>query len=439
VADRSQCRECGTAVPAGANFCLECGVSVTPIVVDLLSFEDAPLPSGTDTAHPRRGLWAVLALFAGMVLVLLGLTRGADRTNEEPVGAEVPEEGIGAVDPATSTTVVTTTASPTTGAQTTTSEQLFVNDGAGPVLGDDVEGVLVGISGLIMHQIDLSTGAIERINLEHGVYTGEEQFDIVVNGNLVALSVAGRLITITDLSNGSQRRIVSTSGSSDDSVEGHVAGRAGEDSMWLATDPDADQISEAIEVDVGGEVRRRVEIPRPFSIGWAVADELILESPDGTWRYDTATGVTERMLGTVLAFAPGFVITTSCDESLRCVVRLDQGSGPEVVDWLGASDVFDGSIDLSPDGSGALLHVYTQAGPEYTFIDLQTGSRVDLGRLPIEPDRGVVWVDGSRWIIGQNDSPNMTFAIDTQTGTQVDLAFPRRRNSGSFLAFIPPN
>jgi hypothetical protein len=449
VADRSQCRECGAALPGGANFCVECGASVAPLVVDLLGV-DEPLLSGSDvTAYSRRGLWAVLGLFAGMVLVLRGLTRGVDRPNDEPLGAETPEEGIGAVDPATSTTAVTTTASPTTGTpttgtptagvQTTTSEQLFVNDAAGPVLGEDVGGVLVRLGGSIMQQVDLSTGAIERINLEHSVYFSDEgQSGIVVNGNAVTWSpLLGTLITVTDLSNGSQRQPRDITDENEPFFR-HVAGRAGEDSVWLATDSDFGWIREAIEVDVEGEVRRRVEIPRQFEIRGAEGDDLILDSPDGSWRYDTDTGVAVRMPGPVLAFAPGFVITSSCDESLQCELLLDQGNGPEVVDWLSASDEFDDPIDVSPDGSGALLHTDTQGNREFTYIDLHTGSRVDLGNLPIDPDRGVVWVEGSRWIIGQNDGSNRTFAINTETGTQVDLALPRLSiHSCSWRSFHP--
>jgi len=438
VPGRSQCRQCTAAVPAGANFCVECGASVALLVVDLLSV-DEPLPlSSSDVApHPRRGLWAVLALFAGMVLVLWGLNRGADRPNDEPLGAEIPEEGIAAVDPATSTTAVTTTAATSTRTPTTaTSEQLFVNDGAGPVLGEDVDGVLVRIGGSTMQRVDLSTGAIERIDLEHLVFFDGPESGIVVDGKLVALSGSSRVVIITDLSDGSQRESRDVT---DGLFEGYVAGRAGVDSVWVATYPEEDQISEAIEVDAEGEVGRRVEIPRPFEIRWAEGDELILGSPDGTWRYDTETGVTVRMPGQVLAFEPGFVLTSSCDESLQCDVRLDQGNGPEVVDWLSASDEFDGSIDLSPDLSGVLVHTDTQGGAKFTFIDLHTGARVDLGNLRIDPYNGVVWVGGSRWIIGQDKGSLATLAIDTQTGTQVDLALPRLRTSRSLLAFIPPN
>ncbi len=435
--DRSQCRQCTAAVPAGANFCLECGVSVTPLVVDLLGGDEPPLLSGTDvTPHPRRGLWAVLALFAAMVLVLWGLTRGVDRPNDEPLGAEVPEDRLAAVDPTTSTTVVATTASTTTGAPTTTSEQLFVNNAAGPVLGEDVGGVLVRIGGSTMQRVDLSTGAIERIDLEHLVFFDGPDSGIVVDGKIVAISASGSVVIITDLSDGSQLEPLSISA---DSVDMDVAGRAGVDSVWLATHPEADQISAAIEVDFAGEVRRRVEIPRPFGIRWAEGDNLILDSPDGTWLYDTATGETVRMPGQVVAFEPGFVITSSCDESLECDVLLDQGNGPEMVDWLSASDDFDGPIDVSPDLSGALLHTYTQAGGYFTFVDLHTGARVDLGNLRIDPYNGVVWVEGSRWIIGQSEGSLATLAIDTQTGTQVDLALPRLRTSRSLLAFIPPD
>jgi hypothetical protein len=72
-------------------------------------------------------------------------------------------------------------------------------------------------------------------------------------------------------------------------------------------------------------------------------------------------------------------------------------------------------------------------------VDLHTGSRVDLGNLPIDPYRGVVWVEGSPSIIGQNETSNIALAIDTEIGTQVDLALPSPITSRSFLAFIPPN
>jgi hypothetical protein len=438
VAGRSQCRQCTAAVPSGANFCVECGASVAPLVVDLLGVDESPLPSGTDvTPHPQRGLWAVLALFAAMVLVLWGVARGVDRPNDEPLGAEVPEEGIAAVDPTTPTTVVTTTTATTTGAQPTTSEQLFVNDVSGAVLGEDVDGVLVQFAGSIMRHVDLSTGAVDIIDLEQHVYQWAGPEASIVDGKLVSFSGSGRVMIITDLSDGSQRE---SRDITDDSIEIHLVGRAGSESVWLATDPEPDQISEAIEVGLDGEIRRRVEIPRPFEIRWAEGHDLILDSPDGTWRYDTETGATVRMPGQVLAFEPGFVLTSSCDESLQCGVLLDRGSGPEVVDWVSASDDFDGPIDLSPDLSGALLHVYgEQDGAEFSYIDLRTGSIVDLGNLRISPDRGVVWIEGSPWIIGQNETSNIKLAIDTQTGTQVDLALSRRRNSESFLAFIPPN
>ena len=130
--------------------------------------------------------------------------------------------------------------------------------------------------------------------------------------------------------------------------------------------------------------------------------------------------------------------------SLKCDVLVDRGSGAAVVDWPSTSELFNGGaiespIDVSPDLSGALFHVYSQSGAEYTFIDLHTGSRVDLGELEIDPDLGVVWIEGSRWIIGQLEGYHRgDLAIDTQTGAQVELR--RRTSSGHWLvAFIPSN
>ena len=134
------------------------------------------------------------------------------------------------------------------------------------------------------------------------------------------------------------------------------------------------------------------------------------------------------------------MVTASCSESLECDVLVDRGSGPEVVDWLSASELFNGSIDLSPDLSGALIHFYTQAGADFSYIDLATGSRVDLGELGIAPYPGVVWVEGSRWIISRGESSgSYLLAIDTETGTQVQLDLGRVIRPESYVAFIPSN
>lgn len=435
MTNRSQCRHCRTALPSEAKYCSQCGTAQALMILDPLGLEDAPVSSGADIApHARLKMLAGLALLFAMLAVLWGLSRDFDPTDGEPLSSETPEEGILAADPGTSTTLVTSTTSTTTSAPTVRSGQLFMNGVQGPVLGDGVEGVLVQLIGRTMRQIDLSTGAIESIALEHPVYSDEGQSGIVVHGNVVALS--GSAITITDLSDGSQHV---PGEMADGSFEGHVAGPAGVDSIWLASHPEPDRISEAIELDVEGEVRRRLEVPHPFEIRWAEGDQLILESPDGSFRHDTVTGATVRMPGAIVAFGPGLVITASCEESLQCDVLVDRGSGAQVVDWLSASDEFDGLIDLSPDLTGALLHVYSQFGAEHIFIDLTTGSRVDLGRLPIDPYRGVVWVEGSRWIIGQDQSSNLALAINTATGTQVDLVLPSHINFPSVLAFIPSN
>jgi hypothetical protein len=411
------------------------------MILDPVGVDDPPVIRGTErAAQTRLRMLAGLILAFAMLAVLWGLTKEGGPADEEPLSSETPEVRVGGADPLTSTRVVTTTASTTTastttGAETTASEQLFVNGVQGPVLGDGVDGVLVQLFGWTMRQIDLSTGAIELIDLEHPVFGEGPELGIVINGELVTFWESA--ITITDLSDGSQRE---PRDMTDGLFEMHIAGLAGDDSIWLVTEPGQDEQSVAIEVDLDGEVRRRIEVPRPFSIEWADGDELILGSVDGSFRYDTATGAIVRMPGAVVAFEPGLVVTASCDESLQCDVLVDRGSGAEVVDWLSTSDELDGLIDLSPDLSGALYHVYTQGGAEFTFIDLHTGSRVDLGSVPVDPYRGVVWLEGSRWIIGQPEGyGGNALAIDTQTGEQFDLVLPSLITDHSFLPFISSN
>jgi hypothetical protein len=174
MAGRSQCSHCAAALGFGAKYCSECGTPQTLLVLDPLGLEDPPVVSATDSApHARLTMLAGLVLVFAMVAVLWGLSRESDPADEEPLNSETPEEEVGGTDPA----------STTTGAATTTSEQLFVNGVRGPVLGADVDGVLVNITAWVMHQIDLSTGAIGRIRLEHPVpWAGDSRSGIVVSG-----------------------------------------------------------------------------------------------------------------------------------------------------------------------------------------------------------------------------------------------------------------
>jgi hypothetical protein len=291
---------------------------------------------------------------------------------------------------------------------------------------------MVQVVGLSMRHLDLSTGEVEEINLEYAVRWEESESGMVLDGRLVSALPA---VTITDLSDGSQLQVPEIGVGLD---EVHVAGRAGADSVWLASYPGPEQMASAVEVNLDGKVGRRVEVPQPFEIRWAEGDDLILESIDGSWRFDTTTSEGVRMPGGVVAFASGFALIASCNETLECDVVLDRGAGSEVVDWVGAADLMNGSIEFSPDLRGALLHVYGEDGVEFAYIDVGSGERVDLGANPIDPYHGAVWITGSRWLVGTRDnSNNKLVAIDTETGAQVELELFRGGSTESFRAFIP--
>jgi RNA polymerase subunit RPABC4/transcription elongation factor Spt4 len=197
----------------------------------------------------------------------------------------------------------------------------------------------------------------------------------------------------------------------------------------------------AIELDLDGEIVRRVRLPEPFEIRWADGDEFVLETIDGSWRYDISTEVTTRMPGRGVAYSRGLFVMSSCDESLECDVLVDGGSGLEVVDWLTPNELRDGSIDVAPDMSGALLHVVRHGRRDFVYIDLSTGTRVDLGEREIDPALGIVWVEGSRWIVGRDGRAPALLAVDTETGAQIDVELPARSLGSEpfIMAFTPSN
>jgi hypothetical protein len=338
-------------------------------------------------------------------------------------------------------------------AESTTStlapEEGFVNGVAGPVLGADVHGGLVLLGAATMRRVDLFTGAVEEIDLDRVLHGDPEDRSqhLVIGGGLVSLlepfgcsstQLCARpaALVITDLRTGSQSQVLIEPAIVD---EAHIAGAAGPDSVWLATYPGPDG-SSAIEVGLNGEVRRRIELPPEFSVRWARSDELFLDSVDGSWRYDASTGEATRLAGELVSDRSPLLITVSCESNLDCRVEVDVGDGPTAVDGLRASEVTNGSMFVAPDLTAILAHNYETN--DFTYFDLSSGTRVELGEIDIDPYAGVVWVPDSPWIIGLagprvGGLVSLT-AVNVQTAEQLELVTPYRSIAGTIFVAAPP-
>jgi hypothetical protein len=480
----SDCLHCGAALPVGTNYCAECGSSNPFGVVDPLGVEretnycaecGSPSPFGVLgplgverefvagepplRSRSRSGWVTWLVVLVGVAALGWSLTRGGDSNTEDSFDPQVAEDGPEAVDSAASptTTGFDSSASPTTTGfdssasptSTPVTEQRFVNDVAGPVLGADVHGGLVLLGLATMRRVDLSTGALEMIHLDHPLFYREGDGSVVIGGELVSVgplpsefdsvsdtSDAISVLVVTDLMTGSQRQVPIDV----KLFESRVVGAAGPDAVWLATNPGLNGVL-ALEVDLkDGEVRRRIELPREFWVHWAGGNELFLDSVDGSWRYDASTDDVTRLAGTFVSDRSPLLITVSCESSLECRVDVDLEDGLTPTHESLADSVTDGSVFVAPDLTHVLVHHYDSN--EFEYFDLSSGTRLELGEIGIDPGAGVVWVPDSPWVVGVAN-PRLggrvwLIAVNAQTAEQLEFDTGYRSIIGSILVLGPP-
>lgn len=131
----------------------------------------------------------------------------------------------------------------------------------------------------------------------------------------------------------------------------------------------------------------------------------------------------------------------TCQATFECGVLVDFGDGPTVLEGVTAEFVDRGAIHVAPNQREALLHIYGDQGIEFTYLDMTTGALTELGELPIEPYPGVLWIEGSRWIIGrtEGESGSRWVAVNTETMEQIELDLPFRSGQvfGTAMVLAP--
>ncbi|MGI9605135.1 MAG: hypothetical protein ACR2P0_03255 [Acidimicrobiales bacterium] len=392
--------------------------------------ESIPLPSGETTR--RTGLLVIV----GLVVVVLGVLWGVARTgsperdrlaSEPPADVSESESVSEEGSPLTTTSDVSTTRNADTPAARI---EGFVNGAPGPVIGEGVRGTVVQIAGRTMQRIDLHTGAVETLDLDQSVvWQGPDSAAMVADWHVSTTHQGGLLFT--NIVDGSQRAAPVIQSSFGTRIVG-----AGDDSVWLASWPGASDPL-AIEITLDGSIGREIELSPSFWLQGARGDQLLLQSVDGSWFYDAATGEAVRSPDTILAIGPELLLTSSCYPDLTCEVFADHGTGPRVVKGFDTFSSFGSMPFVSPDGTQALLQTFHERGPESSIVDLRTGETVDLGSLRLEPYLGFVWITDAPWFIGRDQtSRNHLVAVNTETGGQVEIDLDQGRGE-SHLAYVP--
>ena len=225
-----------------------------------------------------------------------------------------------------------------------------------------------------------------------------------------------------------------------------IAGLAGPDSVWLfplVPYYESDGSSTVSQVDFTGESVPSFEFEPPFRVRSANGTDLYLDGPGESWVFDTITSSVTALNGEIINTNSEAVVLLSCDSTLECQVRIDTGTRLAPIPALTAADLTSGEVQIAPDLTAAFVHRGGQDGFEitafeFTYIDLETGDRFELGELPIEPDPGIIWVPNTSWLIAVGDRASRELvAVNTSTGSILELDLPGIGGAVLSLGLLP--
>jgi hypothetical protein len=389
--------------------------------MDPLSVSGHP-PAEETVAVGSRPATLVGLLAVAVAITLLWLLTPVDETPKA-----IPSESMAhsTLAPQVESTVTTTTPTTTGSPEPSPSTPLFVNDTPGPVLDEGITGTMIGLDRRELYRIDLATGAVEVIEVDHLVESGPPARQVIIDGELVTQSGETEIVQ-TDLSTGEQMMIEIDSLADDTWIE--VLGPAGPETFWLGAE------GYVYEVDLSGNIGRRVEVPEAFWVASTTEDHLYLEGPGGSFRYDTATGIATELPGAIGEPAlQGSLLMIRCNERLECDLVAETRSGEVVLPGLDATDLWYGGMQVSPDLTDALVQHWDNDGPQLFHVDLATGDRTSIGPLEVELWGGATWIPGSRWVILGGPYPGESdwLAIDLETHDVIEIDVPGRTNRPS--------
>lgn len=424
--DQPECRDCGRSLSFASRFCPRCGLPVESLDSGRGSGVDVP-PVGPITERSRRLI--MISVIVGAALL------GWSIINSSGGGAEVSASSTTArPTPSTSTTTTPSiTATAEVVGATTTGQvgPVYVNGVQGPVLADGVEGVVFGVTSRRLTRIDLGNGKITTVLLSSRI--DGEHLHI---GNGAVLIFDGRFLHTVSLTTGGHLTVGIDKSIGD---VARVAGSAGADSVWLVTEEESGAVSRIWQVDFLGSLIDSFEFDAPFRVRSAYGSRVYLDGPGGSWVFDTVTSSVAALKGEIFETNSDAIVLLTCESMLECGVSIDTGSGMASTSALTAADVVGGQLHIAPDFTSAFAHRYVDDPVEFTYIDLDTGDRVEFGGLSIDTYGGIIWVPDTSWIIARSESRTNLIAVNTDTGTSFELEFPGRGGglSGSYFGLIP--
>jgi hypothetical protein len=362
VADRT-CPSCGADVSSASGFCPRCGADLEARLIEL----GGGTPAGARRT-PRRDRPRRARLLAGVAAVVVGGLAVTTLVGDDgdDGGGDGGPGGDGGTPDATTTTLGD------------------LSDRA-PLLGEET-GLLVAIGGQANVLVDLDGGQI--VDLAPFRPSG------AVDDAFVVTSELGVQLWESPYEE-SAAFLLDDLGASQAVLGSSVA--------WAVDDGEA----RALRRDESGELFA-LPLPSGAAPAGTVGDSLVLAAPGGTFTV-SSDGITRHVAdGTAVAAEHGFLVLTSCDDALVCVVQTTDAEGRvlQTVPLSGAEPVTAAAV--GPDGQAAWIS--GAPGNGFVFVDGRE-------RFPL-PSAGAATLDWSpdgRWLIGSFGRDDI-WVLDAQAG-----------------------
>jgi hypothetical protein len=407
------CGGCGTELSPGARYCVKCGRTQAPPLLDL---ERLQAPSGPEPAvertvveqgvprASRRGLAALAAiavLSVGAVLVLAGGDTDDRSDGSEPTTTSGPDR---TTRPRRSTTTV--------------AARVDVQIAAvPPLLGAPTGGLsLYGLKGAGLFRLELDTGALSIVSshtLPSGPFPGSMHLR---DGRLVVLLGDGVYVTPLDLSGApSWLR----------DVRGDIGfgGRSHRILRGFDYDQRSGMVREVREFDLDGNEVASWRVPEHSWPVDATGDRLIVQAAGRMYFVDGSGAVEPFAVGDLIDVNGQQILWRGCDEQLSCSLWHDDVEQRTSRKLPFDADMFGSWGPLvAPDGATAVA----LAEGEVRLVEVSTGRLIASVPTTARP----AWSPDGDWLFACDERGDIV-AISTRDGNRVELDLPEVAGSGS--------
>jgi hypothetical protein len=407
------CGGCGTELSPGARYCVKCGRTQAPPLLDLerLQASSSPEPAVeravAEQGRPRasrRGvaaLAAVAVLSVGAVLVLSGGDTDDAGDPSEPTTTSEPDR---TTRPRRSTTTV----------PGRVEAQIAATP---PLLGAPTGGLsLYGLKGAGLFRLELDTGALSIVS-SHTLPSGPFPVSMHLrDGRLVVLLGDGVYVTPLDLS-------AAPTWLRD--VRGDVGFGGRSDRILRGFDHDqmSGMVREVREFDLDGNEVARWHVPEHSWPVDAIGDRLIVQAAGRMYFVDGGGAVEPFAVGDLIDVNGQQILWRACDEQLSCSMWHD-----DIEQRMSRRLPFDAETFgpwgplVAPDGATAVA----LAGREVQLVEVSTGRLIASVPTTARP----AWSPDGDWLFACDELGDIV-AISTRGGDRVEFDLPDVAGSGS--------